>query len=118
MTVLVEVHGLEVFGHHGVEEEERAAGQTFLFDLELEVSDAALSDRLERAVDYRAVAARVEEISATRQFRLLEALAAAVADDLVARFAVEAVHVRVRKPGVRQTGLPAEWTAATVRRPA
>lgn len=116
MSLNVEVHGLEVLGNHGAEEDERRAGQTFLFDLDLEVSDAALSDRIEDAVDYRTVAARVQAISDERRFHLLEALAAAVADALVAEFPVEAVRVRVRKPAVRAAGVPAEWTAATAER--
>ena len=106
----LEVNGLEVFGRHGVEEAERAQGQTFLFDLELDVGDAGLSDRIEEAVDYTAVAARVREISEGRTFALLEALAAAVADALLAEFPVESVRVRVRK---RPADLPVEWTAAT-----
>jgi 7,8-dihydroneopterin aldolase/epimerase/oxygenase len=110
----VEVHGLEVFGRHGVLEEERREGQLFLFDLELEVGDAGLSDRIEDAVDYRAVAARVREVSDGRTFALLEALAAAVADAVVADFPVESVLVLVRK---RPADLAVEWTAASVRRP-
>ena len=116
MSLSVEVHGLEVYGNHGAEEDERDAGQTFLVDLDLQVSDAALSDRIEDAVDYRAVAARVQAISDERRFHLLEALAAAVADALVAEFPVETVRVRVRKPAVRAAGVPAEWTAATAER--
>ena len=115
--ILVELHGLELFGRHGVTTEERERGQTFLFDIQLELSDAALSDRLEDTVDYDEVAARVREVSDGRQFALLEALAAAVADDIVARFAVTRVCVRVRKPDVRPGGLDVEWTAATVERP-
>ena len=53
----VELHALEVFGRHGVTEEERAKGQTLLYDVALEVADSALSDRLEDTVDYVAVAA-------------------------------------------------------------
>lgn len=116
MSLNVEVHGLEVFGNHGAEEDERREGQTFLFDLDLQVSDAALSDRIQDAVDYRVVAARVQAISDEQHFHLLEALAATVADALVAEFPVEAVRVRVRKPGVRSAGVPAEWTAATAER--
>ena len=112
----VELHGLEVFGRHGVTDEERAQGQTFLYDIEISVSDAALSDRLGDAVDYEQVAACVKEVSDARQFALLEALAAAVADELVARFPVEHMRVRVRKPDVRPAGLEVEWSAATVER--
>jgi dihydroneopterin aldolase len=115
--ILVELHGLEIFGRHGVTDEERARGQNFLFDIELEVTDAALSDRIEDAVDYNEVAACVRAVSDRRGFALLEALAAAVAEEIVLRFAVPRVRVRVRKREVRPGGLQVEWTAATVERP-
>lgn len=117
MSVTVEIYGLEVAGNHGAEEDERTRGQTFLFDLELDVDEAGLSDRIEDAVDYRVVTERVRAVSDGRRFHLLEALAAAVADDLAARFPLQGVQVRVRKPAVRTTGVPADWTAATVKRP-
>jgi len=112
--IVVQVEALEVFGHHGVTEDERVQGHNLLYDLRLEVSETALSDRLEDTVDYVAVAEVVQEISAGREFHLLEALAAAVADAIAERFAVERVRVRVRK---REVGLPVAWTAATVERP-
>ena len=115
MTVTVELAGLEIFGYHGVEEDERRAGQPFLFDVSLGVHEAAASDRLEDTVDYRDVAACVREVSDGRQFQLLEALAAAVADAILARFAVERVRVRVRKPRAVLAD-PLEYSAATVER--
>jgi len=114
--ILVEIHGLELFGRHGATEDERERGQTFLFDVELEVGDAALSDRLEDAVDYVEVADCVRSVSDGRQFALLEALAAATADAILARFPVERVKVRVRKSDVRPAGLDVAWTAASVER--
>ena len=113
--IAVELHGLEIEGRHGVEEEERARPQRFVYDLWLEVPDDALSDRIEDTVDYREVVAAVRAVSDGRQFALLEALAAAVADELLARFALEAARVRVRKPDVKLEA-PVEWTAATVER--
>ena len=112
----IELRGLEVFGRHGVLEEEQRDGQPFLYDLRLEVGDAGASDRIEDAVDYRDVADAVRELSGERRFDLLEALAAAVADRLLERFpAVASVVVRVRKP---QVALPVEWSGVTVRREA
>lgn len=116
MTVVVEVEGLELFGRHGVEPEERERGQTFLFDLRLDVGDEALADDLAAAVDYVEVVECVRAVSDRRPFNLLEALAAAVADAIAARFPVERVRVRVRKQEVRPAGLPVAWTAATVER--
>ena len=110
----LELHGLEMTGFHGALPEERERGQRFLFDVSLEVPDAALSDRLEDAIDYRDVAQTVREVSDGHAFQLLEALAAAVADAVVERFEVDRVRVRVRKPS--PAGIPAEYAAATVER--
>ena len=116
MTV-VEIQGLELHGRHGALDEEQETGQRFLFDVRLEVGDeAGRSDRLEEAVDYREVVAVVREVSDGRRFTLLEGLARAVAEDLMARFPLQAVSVRVRKPDVRLEA-PVEWTAATVELP-
>ena len=114
--MIVELHGIELHGFHGVLEDERRDGQRFLYDVELEVGDRGVSDRIEDAVDYREVAATVREVN-DRQFRLLEALASAVADAIVERFGVERVKVRVRKPEVRPAGLLVEHSAVTVERP-
>jgi dihydroneopterin aldolase len=99
-----------------VTDEERQRGQDFLYDIRMTVPDSAISDRLEDTVDYREVADAVRELSTARQFALLEALAAAVADLIVERFEVERVSVRVRKPDVRPAGLEVDWSAATVER--
>ena len=115
MDLTVELAGLELFGHHGVGEEERRAGQQFLFDVWLDVSDTALSDRIEDAVDYRDVASAVREVSDGREFHLLEALAAAVADLLVERFPVTRARVRVRKPQV-ELDPPVDHAAAIAER--
>jgi 7,8-dihydroneopterin aldolase/epimerase/oxygenase len=116
-VIVVELEGLEIFGLHGATEEERGTGQAFLYDVWLEVSDAALSDSLEDAVDYDEVAAVVRSVSDGRQFHLLEALAAAVADAVNERFDVKRVRVRARKRDVRPADLAVAWTAATVERP-
>jgi 7,8-dihydroneopterin aldolase/epimerase/oxygenase len=114
MSVVVEVAGLELAGHHGVLEPEREGLQPFLYDVELELDEPA-TDELVQTVDYREVVAVIREVSASRSFHLLESLAATVADTMLSRFAAQSVRVRVRKPHV-QLGLPVDYTAASVRR--
>jgi dihydroneopterin aldolase len=114
--ITIELHALEIFGRHGVTEEERARGQTFLYDIELQVSDAARSDLLADTVDYEDVAACVHAVSADRPYALLETLASAVADAIAASFEVERVRVRVRKREVTPAGHAVAWTAAIVER--
>ena len=115
--MIVELHGLQVFGYHGVEEEERRRGQLFLFDVELEVGQRGANDVLADAVDYTEVAAAIRDLSDARRFDLLEALATGVADLLHERFRPERVRVRVRKPEVKPAGMTVEYAAVTVERP-
>ena len=111
--MIIQLQGLELFGHHGVLDEEKRDGQTFWYDLELEVGGWGATDRIEEAVDYRLVVDVVREVN-ERQFDLLEALASTVADTILERFAVARVKVRVRK---RPAGMPVEFTAVTAERP-
>ena len=109
----IELYGLELHGHHGVLPEEREHGQSFWYDVELEVGEWGASDRLEDAVDYRAVAQLIRAVN-ERHFELLEALASTVAETLRERFPVARVKVRVRK---RPPGLGVEYSAVTAERP-
>ena len=112
--MIVELEGLEVFGHHGAYEEERRDGQMFWFDVQLEVGDRGADDRLDGAIDYTEVAAAIRELSGAQRFDLLEALATAVADALFERFRPERLRLRVRK---RPAGLAVRHSAVTVERP-
>jgi dihydroneopterin aldolase len=114
MSVVVELAGVELPGRHGALEEEREREQPFLYDVELELDEPAADD-LAQTVDYREVVALIREVSGQRQFHLLESLAATIADAMLARFPARSVRVRVRKPEV-QLGVPADYTAASVRR--
>jgi dihydroneopterin aldolase len=100
--VTIELSELVVFGHHGYLEAERRIGQRFLVDLWVDVPEtAAESDRIEDTVDYRQLAGVVRDVFAGPERLLLEALAGAVADQILGTFdAVEQIRVRVRKPDV------------------
>ena len=113
----IELAGLELWGYHGVLEQERSEGQRFLFDVEVDYREtsAATSDLLEDAIDYREIVAVVREVSEGRVFTLLEALAEAIVEALCARLPIARARVRVRKPDV-QLGVPSTHSAVIVER--
>lgn len=113
----IELYGIVLHGYHGVLDEERRDGQRFLVDVEFDLDheQAARTDAIEDAVDYRRVVARVKEISDARAYHLLEAFSAAIADSLLEDFAVSAVRIRVRKPDVVLEP-PVEYAAVLVER--
>ena len=99
-AVTVEVVGLSVFTHHGVEEAERAVGQRLVFDLsfELDHCDATVTDRVEDTVDYADVCQQVALAAQGRSYRTLERLCSAIADRMLERYGAESVTVRAAKP--------------------
>ena len=110
--MIVEVHGLELFGRHGVNDDERRDGQTFSFDVTLEINEPK-EDAIDATVDYRRVRDIVKSVNEAESYRLLETLVAAAADALQAELPVKRVRVSVRKPGVAW----AEWAGVTCERP-
>lgn len=99
MSDLIELRGLRVLAYCGVLPEEQARRQPFSFDLDLEADLAAAgrSDDLADTVDYGEVCARVEHLVTAGRFALLEHLAQAVADEVLALPGASAVTVRVTK---------------------
>lgn len=96
----VSLHGIDVYGYHGVHPAERELGQRFVIDVDLwaDCSAAALSDALGEALDYTEVHRVVTEAVGGSSYHLLEALAGRLCAELLARFPVENVAVRVQKP--------------------
>lgn len=91
---------MHFFGHHGVLPEETARGQDFevTVQLELPLAEAGRTDDLDRTVDYRAVHEVVRTIMDGPPRKLAEALAEAVAAELLRGFSiVRAVEVEVVK---------------------
>ena len=99
-AVTIEITGLSLYTHHGVEEAEREVGQRLIFDLSFEVTDCAalVTDRVEDTVDYADVCQQVAFTAQERSYRTLERLCTAVADRLIERFGAESVRVKAAKP--------------------
>ena len=85
----------------GVHDEERKDKQDVLINLSLsaDLRKAGTSDRIEDSVDYRTLNKRILHMAESSQFRLVEALAQAVADICLATPSVQEVTVKVEKPG-------------------
>lgn len=96
----VRLLGIVLYGGHGVTPAEREVGRPFEVDVELalDVSAAADSDDLGTTVDYGAVCEVVRRVHEAGPYRLLEAMAGRIANQILERFAVAEVVVRVRKP--------------------
>jgi dihydroneopterin aldolase len=98
--VTIEVVGLSLYTHHGVDEAERAIGQRLVFDLSFDLSqcDATVTDRVEDTIDYADVCEQVALAAQERSYKTLERLCSAIADRMMDRYGADAVTVRATKP--------------------
>lgn len=93
-------------GTHGVYPEEQLTPQPFEVDVELALNlqPAGLSDDIGQTIDYARVYETCRQIVESTRFNLLEALAEAIAQELLAQFPATEVTVRIRKPKVTLGG--------------
>jgi len=95
------IKGLSLHAYHGVMAHEAKVGQSFTIDLDLDIdlSDAAGSDKVRDTVSYAEVAACASEAFGSKRFRLIEAAAGSVADAILTTFPrVRTVAVTIHKP--------------------
>jgi len=104
-------------GTHGVHEHEQLHPQPFDVDVELALNlqPAGLSDDLGLTIDYSRVYDTCRQIVESTRFNLIEALAEAIAHELLVELPVDEVTVRVRKPEV-QLGGPLRAAGVEIRR--
>ena len=109
MTDCVFVRGLEFEGNHGYTAAERRGTRRFRVNLTLELSlaDASLSDKISDTIDYWKVSEAVVAIGTKSTFRLLEALAGAIARRIQEIYPRAAVAIELEKLAPPCPGVPA-----------
>ena len=111
------LEGMLFQGTHGVFAEEQVTPQPFEVDVELTLNlqPAGLADELASTIDYGAVYDACRQIVESTRFNLIEALAEAIAHELLAGYPAEEVFVRIRKPAVKLSG-PFRTAGVSIRR--
>jgi 7,8-dihydroneopterin aldolase/epimerase/oxygenase len=95
----ISIVDLEVFYRVGVPDTERAQSQRLLLTVEMEsnFSAAAKTDAIGDTIDYFAVTQRLLKLGDGKSWKLIEKLAADVADMVLAEFKPQNVSVEVKK---------------------
>ncbi|MCY9517370.1 dihydroneopterin aldolase [Paenibacillus apiarius] len=113
----MQFHRMEFFGRHGVFQEERALGQLWYVDLDLQIDlrQAGVSDDLSDSVNYADIFYLVKSIVEGQSFQLVEALTERIAAALLEAYPkINEATVRVTKPhppfDIHFQGLTVEMT--------
>lgn len=95
---------LEVYYCVGVTDEERAQPQRLLLtvDMNFDFSSAAVSDRIERTINYQTVAEDLLRFGQGRSWKLVEKVADNIAERVLAEYKPQGVLVEVKKFSIPQ----------------
>ena len=114
----ISIVDLEVYAFHGVLEEEKEQGQTFLitFDAYLDLEPAGAEDDLSLSVSYAGMCYTIEDYFKSEKYNLIETLAEGVAKRLLTTYdLLKGVKVTVKKPHA-PIGRPFKVASVTVER--
>ena len=95
------IKDLEIFAYHGVFEEEKRKGQTFVVTVELmlDLKEAGMTDDLSKTVSYAEVCEDISRIMTGEKYDLIEAVAENMAGELLLKYEpVKELHITVSKP--------------------
>lgn len=111
----INIVDLEVFYQVGVTDEERATPQRLLITVEMDFdfAVAAMSDRVEKTINYFDVAQELLRYGERRSWKLLEKLAVNLADHIMARYKPETVQLEVKKFPIPQARYVSVMVART-----
>ncbi len=101
MTDQIDLEGIEVYARHGVLASEQEKAQVFRIDVSVftDLGAAGASDDLDDTLDYSELALEVREVVGSESHRLIERVAARVAEVVMAHDRVDACRVTIHKPG-------------------
>ncbi|MET0468409.1 MAG: dihydroneopterin aldolase [Aeromicrobium sp.] len=96
----IDLRGVAAHGHHGVFDEEKKNGQTFVVDvsLGLDLGPAAREHDLTKTVHYGVLAQRIHDEIVSDPVDLIETLALRMVDLCLAEESVQWASVTVHKP--------------------
>lgn len=95
----ISIADLEVFFCVGVTDQEREKPQRLLIsiDMSLDFTVAAVSDRIEKTINYQDLADEILKYGEGRNWKLIEKLATNLADFILAHYKPHGVSVEVKK---------------------
>ncbi|MCH8744734.1 MAG: dihydroneopterin aldolase [Chloroflexi bacterium] len=113
------LNGMQFYGFHGVNAEEKALGQTYLVDLavELDLTKPGQSDQLRDTVSYTHLYQAVKAVIEGEPKNLLESIADAIAARILDQHPVTSVQVTVKKPRPPLKGSVVDYAAVEIYRP-
>ncbi|MBQ6814706.1 MAG: 2-amino-4-hydroxy-6-hydroxymethyldihydropteridine diphosphokinase [Lachnospiraceae bacterium] len=114
----IKIEELEIYAKHGVLSAENQLGQKFLVTalMYMDTTKAGLNDSLDYSIDYASVCNFITEYMQAHTFKLIEAAAENLANDLLLSYPIiQKVDLEIKKPWA-PIGLPLKTVSVNISR--
>jgi 7,8-dihydroneopterin aldolase/epimerase/oxygenase len=112
------INGIRAYGYVGFLPEEQVLGQWFEVDLTIwtALAQAGQSDQLEDTYDYSQVVPQIQQLIETAKYKLIEKLAAEIAQIVLVSPKARQVRVKLTKPNPPMPGFSGQIVLEITRR--
>ena len=107
METKIRLNNIQLYGWHGVGNDEKRTGQQFEVDVEilLNLTSIIASDDIKKTVDYSELYKFVVRIFSENKYNLIETLAYNISMSIQKNFPVKSCKVLIRKPDAPINGI-------------
>ena len=107
MTTKIRLNNIQLYGWHGVSDDEKRIGQEFEVDVEilLNLTSSIASDDIKKTVDYSELYRFIVSKFSEKKYNLIETLAHNITMSILKEFLVKSCKVSIRKPSAPIDGI-------------
>tara|TARA_A100001011_G_scaffold358199_1_gene403739 strand:+ start:73 stop:420 length:348 start_codon:yes stop_codon:yes gene_type:complete len=95
--MIIKINEIQLFGYHGLYEEEKENGQNFIISLSIDINYIDKDDKIENTIDYTKILNEVRETFNQKRYNLIESLAVAISNNLMRNKKIESLDLSIKK---------------------
>lgn len=104
METKIKLNKIELYGYHGLLDNEKNNGQNFEIDVEMSFIQKNNLDNIKNSIDYCNVYEKIKEVFLEKRFNLIESLVDYMGNALMSEFDLLTCKIYIKKPDVIMPG--------------
>ena len=95
--MIIKINEIQLFGYHGLYEEEKENGQKFIISLSIDIDYTDKNDKIGNTVDYAKIINEVKDTFNQKRYNLIESLAVEISDNLMKNKKINSLDISIKK---------------------
>ena len=95
--MIIKINEIQLFGYHGLYEEEKENGQNFIISLSIDIDYMDKNDIIDKTIDYTKILNEVKDTFNQKRYNLIESLAVAISDNLMRDKKINFLDISIKK---------------------